>query len=190
MRTKIWTSTWAECRFCLGGRQCYDHRGERWLRFYSPPIIIVIIMLLQMGPKWEIHIGAAASLCNRDWMRIFVIHLWNRTLEIDSTPRDDHDPKVCLFRLPESKKKINEMGIDMLVSQMSGDLCIVSIHSLRMSNSYKPFKFSFLRRLRFLKCIQTTNSVWNAGCSNKFWTEKFKKLTMLKKIVKVCLHFT
>ena len=187
MRTKIWTSTWAECRFCLGGRQCYDDRGERWLRFYSPPIIIVIIMLLQMGPKWEIHIGAAASLCNRDWMRIFVIHLWNPTLEINSWWSWS---KSVSFSSSGVKKKINEMGIDMLVSQMSGDLCIVSIHSLRMSNSYKPFKFSFLRRLRFLKCIQTTNSIWNAGCSNKFWTEKLKKLTMLKKIVKVCLHFT
>ena len=35
------------------------------------------------------------------------------------------------------------MGIDMLVSQMSGDLCIVSIHSLRMSNEQTIQVFIF-----------------------------------------------
>ena len=115
---------------------------ERWLRFYSPPIIIVIIMLLQMGPKWEIHIfcsSAAATQrrlhCNRDWMRIFVIHLWNRTLEIDSWWSSSKSVSISSGLLKKQrKKKINEMGIDMLVSQMSGDLCIVSIHWLRMNS--------------------------------------------------------
>ena len=78
---------------------------------------------------------------------------------------------VYFFRTTQkerSKKKINEMGIDMLVSPMSGDLCIVSIHWLRMNSiQFRWFSNTILEG-KFGKILKSwLGDLMSSGISGK-----------------------